>query len=309
MIGRLKKVPLREVWAHEARDFTSWLADNLDYLEDVLGFPLNLVAQESPVGPFSADILAEDPAGNLVVIENQLAATDHDHLGKILTYMSNLEAKTALWIVARVRPEHERTVQWLNEFLPAGVSLYLIQVEAVRIGDSPPAPLFTIVAGPSEETRAIGGQKKELAERHKRRREFWASLLEKARKRTRLHANRSPTTDHWISTGAGKSGLKWTYVILKDHARVELYIDTPDQAANKAIFDHLHHHREAIEQAFGAPLEWQRLDFRRASRIAYTLRGKGGLQDRDRWDELQEAMIDAMIRMEKAFRPYLKSLP
>ncbi len=309
MISRLRRVPLREVWAHEARDFTSWLAENLDVLEESTGLSLSLVEQEAPTGRFSVDILAEDRDGNLVVIENQLEPTNHEHLGKLLTYMSNHEAKTALWIVAQARPEHIRAVQWLNEFLPADVSVYLIQVEAVRIADSPPAPLFTVLAAPSEESREIGEKKKELAERHRLRIEFWNDLLEKARQRTPIHANRSPSTDHWISAGAGKSGLTWVYVILKDHARVELYIDTLDQGVNKAIFDHLYRHREAVEQAFGASLDWQRLDSRRASRIAYYIRGKGGLRDRDRWDTLQDAMIDAMIRLERALKPYIQQLP
>jgi len=309
VISRLRRVPLREVWAHEARDFTSWLAENLDVLEENTGLSLSLVEQEAPTGRFSVDILAEDRDGNLVVIENQLEPTNHDHLGKIITYMSNHDAKTALWIVAQARPEHVRAVQWLNEFLPADVSVYLIQVEAVRIDDSPPAPLFTVLAAPSEESREIGEKKKELAERHRLRMEFWERLLEKARGRTHIHANRSPTTDHWISAGAGRSGLTWAYVILKDHARVELYIDTQDQAINKEIFDQLHHHREVIEQKFGAPLDWQRLDGRRASRIAYDIRGKGGLKDRERWDALQDAMIDAMIRLERALKPYIQQLP
>jgi len=310
-VARLTKVPLREVWHHEAHDFTQWLAENLDYLEEVTGLSLSFLEREAATGDFAVDILAEDGNGNLVVIENQLERTDHDHLGKLLTYMSNHEAKTAIWITSYARPEHEKAVQWLNETLPADTAFYLIQVDAVRIDDSPPAPLFTVVAGPSPESRQIGAQRKELAERHLLYLEFWEQLLKKAADKVphHPHARISASKSHWISASAGRSGLTWAYVILKDHARVELYIDTHDAKRNKTLFDALARDKVTIEQTFGAALDWQRLDEKRASRICYYIRDYGGLRDREHWDELQDNMVDAMFRLEKALKPYIKKLP
>ena len=307
-VARSRRVPLREVWPHEARDFTGWLADNLDYLEEIIGLQLSLVEREASAGDFAADILAEDADGNLVVIENQLEATDHDHLGKLVIYMSNLDAKTAIWITGRPRAEHEKAVHWLNEILPADMALYLVKVEVVRIGDSAPAPLFSVVAGPSPEGRDIGAQRKELAQRHLLPLEFWEQLLEKARRRTSLHARVSPSKEHWLATGAGKTGLIWSYVVLKDHARVELYIDTHDADRNRAIFKKLVQHRETVEREFGGSLDWECEEWRRATRICYRIRGHGGLRDRDRWTELQDAMIDAMVRLEKALGPLIRQL-
>jgi hypothetical protein len=148
-ISRLEPVPLRELWRNETLDFTTWLAENLDFLGETLGMDLSLVEREASAGSFSADILAEDGNGNPVIIENQLERTDHDHLGKLITYLSNLDAKTAFWITSEPRPEHEKAVHWLNEALPADTAFYLVKIEAYRIGDSPPAPLLTVVAGPS----------------------------------------------------------------------------------------------------------------------------------------------------------------
>jgi len=306
-IGKLEPVSLRTIWANEARDFTTWLAENLDLLGEKLGLDLTLVEQEAPAGAFSADILAEDGNGNLVIIENQLERTNHDHLGKLLTYLSNLEAKTAIWIASDPRPEHEAALHWLNEMLPADVAFYLLKLEAYRIGDSPPAPLFTVVAGPSPEARQLGVQKKELAERHVLRLEFWGQLLERARKQTNLHARISPNKNSWVSAGAGKSGLAFNYIILRREARVELYIDRGEAEANKRIFDQLYAKREQIEKSFGGPLTWQRLDGRRACRVCHVLPG-AGLQDRDRWADTQEAMIEAMVRLEKAFKPHIRQL-
>ena len=140
------------------------------------------------------------------------------------------------------------------------------------------------------------------------RREFWRELLEKVRERTSLHANISPSRGNWISTGAGKTGIIYSYVILKDAGRIELYIDTGDRETNKRYFDKLQAHRQEIETEFGASLRWERLDDKRASRIAHEIHGKGGLRDKDRWPELQDAMIDAMIRFERSFRPYIQRL-
>lgn len=170
---RLEKVPLRGIWPNEARDFTTWLAENLDFLGEALGLSLSLVEQEAAAGIFSADVLAEDADGNPIIIENQLERTDHDHLGKLITYLSNLDAKTAIWITSDPRPEHEAAIHWLNQTLPADVALYLVKLDAYRIGDSSSAPLLTVVAGPSPEAKQIGGQKKELAQRHVLRLEFW----------------------------------------------------------------------------------------------------------------------------------------
>ncbi len=307
-IARLTRVPLREIWTHEARDFTTWLSENLDLLAEALSISqLTLVQRDAAAGIFSADILADDGQDRLVVIENQLESTDHDHLGKLITYLSNLDAKIAVWVTSTPRPEHERAVHWLNEILPADMAFYLLQIEAFRIGDSPPAPKFTVVAGPTREARQVGEQKKELAERHLLRLEFWKQLLERARDKTQLHARIAPGTDNWISASAGKSGISYSYVIRMEDAQVELYIDRGDAEQNKRIFDALHEHKTEIEADFGGPLEWQRLDAKRACRVRYLLTD-GGLQDKQHWPKIQDAMIEAMIRLERVMKPHLQRL-
>ena len=306
-ISRLESVPLRDLWRHEAHDFTTWMAENLDFVSEKLGIDLTLVERESAAGDFSVDILAEAGDGNAVIIENQLERTDHDHLGKLITYMSNLDAKTAIWITSAPRPEHEKAVHWLNETLPADTAFYLLKIEVFRIGDSPPAPLLSIVAGPSIEAKRIGVQKKELAGRHLMRLSFWEGLLEQANKRTSLHARISPSKDSWIGTSAGRSGLAYNYVILMNEARMELYIDTGDGETNQRIFSQLFAQRDKIESAFGDILDWQALEGRRACRIAYHLED-GGLADQETWPKLQNAMIGAMIRFEKALKPRIKEL-
>lgn len=307
-IARLQRLPLRELWSHEARDFTAWLAENLDLLGETLAIPqLSLVQREAAAGVFSADILADDGQDHLVVIENQLEGTDHDHLGKLITYLSNLDAKIAVWVTSAPRPEHERAVHWLNEVLPADMGIYLVRVEAYRIGDSAPAPLFTVVAGPTREARQAGETKKELAERHLLRMEFWKQLLERAKGRTTLHGRISPSPDHWISASAGKSGLGYNYVIRTEDAQVELYIDRGDADQNKQIFDALHARQDEIHAVFGRSLEWQRLDAKRASRIRDVF-PDGGLRDQQKWPEIQEQMIEAMIRLERALKPEIQRL-
>ena len=129
-IGKLEKVGLRELWKHEERGFSAWLLENLDALSDALGFPLSEPQREVKVGAFEVDLVAEDGKANRVVIENQLEATDHDHLGKILTYVTNLEAKTAVWITKAPRPEHVKAVAWLNETTPDDISFFLVRLDA-----------------------------------------------------------------------------------------------------------------------------------------------------------------------------------
>ena len=217
-IGRLTRVSLREVWPHEALDFTGWLHDNIDVLNEVIGLSLTSVEKEQSAGDFKVDLLAEDESGDPVVIENQLEKSNHDHLGKLITYFTALDARTAIWIVAEPRPEHINAITWLNES-PSG-SFYLVQVEAVSIGESPPAPLLTLIVGPTEEGREIGQTKKEWAERERLRHQFWSNLLDRARGKTNLHANISPSRDNWIGTGAGMSGLTFSYVIRQNDSGV-----------------------------------------------------------------------------------------
>jgi len=303
MIGKMEKVSLRDIWKNEAKDFSSWLYDNLDVLSEELELKLTPIKKEKDVGTFSADILAEDIDGETVIIENQLEKTDHDHLGKILTYISNVGAKIAIWISSKPRPEHERAIEWLNQ-ASMDAYFYLIKVEAFKIGNSEPAPKFTIISGPSETAISIGREKKELTERHKKRLQFWESLLEKSKKKTNLHSNITPGVNSWISTGAGKTGLSYDYGITYKNGQVELYIDTGNYEENKKIFDEFFKNKGHIEEVFGGKLEWNRLDNKRASRIR-KIYDYANLNDEDKWDNLQEDMINDMIRLEKALKKFI----
>jgi hypothetical protein len=305
VIGKLQRVPLREVWKHEAYDFTQWLQENLDVLNDVLDLSLTSAEREQSAGAFSVDLVAEDESRGTVVIENQLEKSDHDHLGKLITYVAAMEAKVAIWIVAEPRPEHVSAVTWLNQ--GNNTAFYLAKIEAIRIGDSSPAPLLTLIVGPSEASREVGQTKKNIADRHR----FWSQLLERAKAKTPLHAVLTPRDSYSIGVAASIPGLTYNYVINQRDALVDLYIDRGKDAGpekNKALFDALHADHGAIEADIGRPVRWDRLDQKRASRIAVPLADGGYRDDESTWPVIQDAMIDAMVRLEKALAPRIAKL-
>lgn len=307
MIEKLERVPLHDVWKGEASDFTPWLEENIDALNEILDLNLSSADREQAAGAFSVDLVAEDESGNPVIIENQLEKSDHNHLGKLITYLTSIGAKTAIWIVSDPRPEHVKAIAWLNE--SSGADFYLLKVEAVRIGESPAAPLLTLITGPSEESRQVGETKKELAERYHIRRRFWTELLSRARGKTKLFSAISPGKENWIGTGAGMYGLGFNFGVRQHDAQVELYIDRGKgaEAENERLFNQLGYSQKDIERDFGESLSFARLEGRRASRIAKRLEN-GGYRDEERWPEIQEAMIDAMIRLEKALKPRIRRL-
>jgi hypothetical protein len=307
-VGKIERLPLRDVWKHEEYDFTKWLEENVDVLNDFVDLGLTTAQREKSAGAFSVDLVAEDGEGGTVIIENQLGKSDHDHLGKLITYTTLMSAKAAVWIVADARPEHIAAISWLNN--ESSASFYLLKVEAIRIGESRPAPLLTLLVGPSEEGRQAGEKKKEIAERHSVMHRFWSQLLERAQMKTKLHSTISPSQDSWISTGAGMSGLAYHYGIAEHGSGVNLYIDRGKKAdaENKAIFNALHAAKQDIEKEFCGELEWQRLDNRRASRIRKSFADGGWKDPEAKWPEIQDAMIDAMIRLEKALAPRIEKL-
>lgn len=308
MIGTLERVPLRTVWPHEAHGFTVWLEQNLGVITEATGIRLTNVQREHAGATTRVDLLATDEQGRVVVVENQLERSDHDHLGKIVSYLAAFEARAAIWISPDPRPEHVKAIAWLNEFTPA--DFYLLKVEAVRIGDSLPAPLLTVIVGPSEEAREVGTAKKEIVEleRHTLRRAFWESLLPLVRERTPLFARISPGKDHWIAAGSGISSASFNFVVREHDHRIEFYIDRGESTWNEAAFRALEALRGPIETAFGEPLNWERLDGKRACRISTTVKPGGSKDEPSRWPEFQAEMAEEMARFERAIRPHISAL-
>ncbi len=137
------------------------------------------------------------------------------------------------------------------------------------------------------------------------RRKFWEGLLALAKLKTNLHANISPSDHGFISTRSGISGINYNYVINQHEGTAELYIDRGDAELNKRIFDDFLSHKAEIEQVFGNSLSWERLDTKRACRIAYYITSGGYRDDESSWQTIQLEMITAMINLEKAISPFI----
>lgn len=297
-VGKLKRLDIREVWQHEARDFSTWLEENIDVLADVLGTSLTVLQREEPAGAFKVDIIAQDDADNRVIIENQLEKTDHDHLGKLITYFTNLDAKKAIWLTSLPRPEHKRAIEWLNEVTTTDLEFYLVRMEAYQIDDSKPAPHFEVEAGPSPTVKERGKRKEALSDIQSERKQFYDEINAREQLREDLYAyNLEP---------ARKAGFEFYYAIYPDKWAVKFYMQSTDKEKNKEVFDHLYAEREQIEEKFGNQLNWYRLDNSRTSRVEYVVKGEGLSADPTRRPVIQDAMITKLADLMRAIYPRIE---
>ncbi len=312
MLGKLEMVNPKKILKNESQ-FTEWLSEYLDVLNEQLGFELVAQELEAPIGSFFADLIAIDELGRTVVIENQLGETDHTHLGQLLTYVSSLingferedKGVIGIWIALETKKEHIKAIEYLNKVSPKEIKFYLIKMQLFRIEDSKPAPLFTIKAGPIEE---LTKKKKEPSNIKEEYIKFFESLLQKSKEKTRLFNNISPVGyQSWINAGAGKNGIAWSLVILRDKARVELFFYHTDKEVNKNRFEFFYKKREEIENKFGESLKW---DFREDRKQQYirSIVKEGGIKDEEKWDEIQRKMIEKLIKLEEIFTPLIKEL-
>jgi Domain of unknown function (DUF4268) len=307
-LGRLTPLNAREVWPHEAHDFTPWLLDNATHLAEVLGIDLELQAAEHPVGGYWLDLIGKDQTNDCVlIVENQLTSTDHAHLGQLLTYAAGTEAATIVWMATDFREEHRQALDWLNDLARGDVRFFGIEIAAVKIDDSLPAPLFRIRAQPNEWHAVISAAARASSEGGKANayRAFWTRFLE------RVHAEHPSWTNAKVASGDNWMNLKCPIkgciygvnFAMGGKTRAELYIDTGDGEENLARLEVFAEHKTEIETAFGAPLSWEELPGRRACRIA--VYGSGDAADSEQHDAYIDWMLDASSRLRAALEPFV----
>ena len=305
-LGRLEEVDVRKLWSHEQYDFSNWLAkeENIDLLNEALGLTLVDIEKEVFVGSYRCDIVANDETtGERIIIENQLEQSNHDHLGKVITYASGLDAKVIVWIVKEAREEHRSAVEWLNNNTNKDINFFLIEIHAYKIGDSLYAPTFEIVEKPNDfiKTGKTQSGSGDLNKSQSERLIFWTRFNEIIAERGKPFNIRKASTDHWydIAIGTSAAHIGITLVNKENCIGVELYIND-----DKQIFDNLYQEKEKIEKELGLSLDWQRLDGKKASRIMYRIPGLD-FDNHSNYDELMNEIIDKAVAFSTTFKKYI----
>ena len=305
-IGKLKEVDIRELWKHEQYDFSEWLSkkENIENLNEILGLTLIDISKETYVGSYRCDLFAKDETtGIKVIIENQLEISNHDHLGKIITYASGLDAKVVVWIVKEAREEHRSAIEWLNNNTNSNVNFFLIEIHAYRIGESDPAPMFQVIEQPNDfiKNNKSTNRDESMNKSQSQRIEFWNQFNNVVIERGKPFNIRKATTDHWynVAIGTSEAHIDITLVNKDSLIGVELYITD-----NKELFDKLFEKKDIIEKDLGFKLDWRRLDNSKASRIFYSIKGLN-FDDHSNYNELMNKTIDLAVLMRDTFKKYI----
>lgn len=302
-LGRLTRVPPREVWPHEAHSFTPWLLNNVDVLSELLGMDLALEVAEHPVGGFSLDLLGRDETtGEVVIVENQLETSDHSHLGQILTYAAGTDPTTIVWVAAAFRPEHRAAIDWLNERTDEDTRFFGVELGVVRIGQSEPAPSFRLVAQPNdwEKTVRAATSQVEASGKQVLYRSFWSRWIDvlRAGRPSWSRATRPPR-DSWFSTTTGTSGISYYTSFTRRGLSSEVVFESPEAEVNLARFTALKARQGEMEQVYGKTLDWQELPGRKATRVADYL-PDADVASEEHWDQYLDWLLDRQTRLREA---------
>jgi hypothetical protein len=306
MLGKLKLIDLRSVWKNEEYDFSKWMSEqeNFQLLCDELGFQLIVKETEASVGRYSVDLLAtEDGTDNVAIIENQLEATDHDHLGKLLTYAAGLNASYIIWVASEIRDEHLNAIEWINENTNDNKNFFLVKIEMWQIDNSNPSPKFTVVAKPNDFAKNMKiSNSGEITDTKAKQLDFWISLKEYIDNQKNDLKIQKPSPQHWINYSIGTSNAHCSFIINSQTNSLfcELYIDE-----NKELYSWLFERKEEIENKIGKQLDWRELPNKKASRIL--LGRDGDLNNKEEFEEYFKWFVEYGLRFKKVFGEYIKN--
>ncbi|MHA7663719.1 DUF4268 domain-containing protein [Mycolicibacterium sp. HS_4_1] len=296
-LGRLTTVPPREVWLHEARNFTPWLLQNVDVLGSLLRMDLTLDRAEQPVGDFSLDLLGRDLAdGSVVIVENQLEPSDHTHLGQILTYAAGTDPRTIVWITTGFRPEHRAALDWLNEHTLPDTRFFGIEIEVVKIGTSEPAPNFRLVAQPNDWEKHVkaatsGGPFTEEAKLYQ---QFWKQLRARvAAEHPEWNAVGGTRTSAWSDVPSGITGCPLTSRFMRDGLLLQLTLH------DQTRYDALYAKRAEFEAQLGQKAQWDDKPGQNGARI-YITSPYRQVGDTDQWNAMLDWLMDHHVRFRAA---------
>ena len=310
-LSKVEKCDLRAVWQNEASDFTPWLAEHIDELGEALGLDLEILSQEERVGAFSLDLMARESVTNrIVIIENQLEKTDHDHLGKLLAYAGGLDADLIMWVAKEFRDEHKQTIDWLNQRTDANTEFFGIGLELWQIDGSRPAPYFNVVAAPNAWRREATASTTSTgdSERGQLYRSFFQGLIDQLREAGFTNARKGqPQSWYSFQIGYGPRAQFTSTFKQGNKVTVELYIDSAERSWNKALYDRLAERQKPIEQELGEPLEWRRYDEGKHSKI-FTVRDGSINADQESLEQTQSWMFERLLSFKKVLSPHLDEL-
>lgn len=307
-LGKLELVDPRTLWASESADFTPWLAqpENVSVLGEALGIELEVEGTEVGVGPYSADILARDTATDAyVVIENQIGKTDHDHLGKALTYAATLGAKTVVWIATKFTSEHRKVLDWLNDNTE-GLWFYAVSLELWQIDGSKPAVRFNVLTAPQEGARELvrGRADPELTDTRRLQLEWWTAVREQLIARKVVPSPRPATGRYWFDISTGRTGF-WLSCVADTWSKkigVRLLLSRERQAALPQLLEQ----KTGIEREMGESLLWNPKPDNVQKEIG--LYREADIARREDWPQHIDWMVERIRLFLAAFRPRIKAL-
>jgi hypothetical protein len=274
----------------------------MNLLSDELGVEIDILQNEASVGKFNLDLLAEESnTGKKIIIENQIETTNHDHLGKIITYASGHDANYVVWIFKDIREEHRHAIDWLNEHSDDETFFFGVKIELWQIGNSDPAPKFQVICKPNNWGKIIKQQVgEELTETKLLQLEYWQNLKEYGESRNVNLNFRTPRPRHWydLSIGSSLCYIVWTVNTTKKLIGTELYVSD-----DKELFHYLYERKEQIEQLLEEKVIWMKLGDKKASRIK--IERKGDIYNRENWEKQFEWLIEQGGKFKKVFNPFI----
>lgn len=305
-LGKLKHVHLRKKWTNEMQEFTPWLAENIEFLNDAVGLELEVESTEVAAGPYSADILARDAGtGKYVVIENQLEKTNHDHLGKAITYASVLDASSIIWIASEFTDEHKKALDWLNDHTIDDLNFYGVNIELWQIDNSRPAIKLNVKSTPNTAVRQAAKSiaLEDLSDSRKLQLKFWTEFRDALIATKKVPSTQSPRPQYWYDVSLGKSNIHLSNICNTYDNTIGVRVYISNRIADEML-PYLEVQKEEIEKEVGEKLSWNPNPENRDKVIA--LSRNVDLNDEEAWKEALEWLVNRTVAFRKAFSPRIK---